>query len=186
MAIMWLMSGVQQIFYTIEIAVSPIFLGMLMIPRLVGTATRFFCFLVAITLWPLAWAICDLLTRALIELAVNPANNLGASVFGASAMMLGYWVLLAIWVMGSSVFAPFIVSAALVAGSSGIAGVLGATIGAAVARATGGGAGSAVLASQVAAAPISVASRSVMNAYQNFARRPLAAASGNGDGTRGA
>jgi hypothetical protein len=151
-----------------------------------GTATRFFCFLVAITLWPLAWAICDLLTRALIELAVNPANNLGASVFGASAMMLGYWVLLAIWVMGSSVFAPFIVSAALVAGSSGIAGVLGATIGAAVARATGGGAGSAVLASQVAAAPISVASRSVMNAYQNFARRPLAAASGNGDGTRGA
>jgi len=184
MAIMWLMSGVQQIFYTIEIAVSPIFLGMLMIPRLVGTATRFFCFLVAITLWPLAWAICDLLTRALIELAVNPANNLGASVFGASAMMLGYWVLLAIWVMGSSVFAPFIVSAALVAGSSGIAGVLGATIGAAVARATGAGTGSAVLASQVAAAPINVASRSVMNAYQNFARRPIPATSGNGSGQR--
>jgi hypothetical protein len=184
MAIMWLMSGVQQIFYTIEIAVSPIFLGMLMIPRLVGTATRFFCFLVAITLWPLAWAICDLLTRGFIELAVNPANNLGASVFDASAMMLGYWVLLAIWVMGSSVFAPFIVSAALVAGSSGIAGVLGATIGAAVTRATGAGTGSAVLASQVAAAPISVASRSMMNAYQNFARRPIPATSGNGSGQR--
>jgi len=80
------------------------------------------------------------------------------------------------------VFAPFIVSAALVAGSSGIAGVLGATIGAAVARATGAGTGSAVLASQVAAAPINVASRSVMNAYQNFARRPIPATSGNGSG----
>jgi hypothetical protein len=185
MAIMWLMSGVQQIFYTIEIAVSPIFLGMLMIPRLVGTATRFFCFLVAVTLWPLAWAICDLLTRALIELAVNPTNNLGASGFGTGAMMLGYWVLLAVWVMGSSVFAPLIVSAALVTGSSGIAGVLGATIGAAVARATGGGTQAGVLASHVAAAPISAASRSAMNVFQNFARRPIAAStSGNGNGRR--
>jgi hypothetical protein len=183
---MWLMSGVQQIFYTIEIAVSPIFLGMLMIPRLTGTATRFFSFLVAITLWPLGWAVCDLLTRALIALAVNPTNNLGASVFGAGAMMLGYWVLLALWVIGSSIFAPLIVSAALVGGSSGIAAVVGATIGATIARATGGGTQSAVLASQVAAAPISAASRSMMNAYQNFARRPIAAANGNGNGTRGA
>jgi hypothetical protein len=136
-------------------------------------------------LWPLAWAICDLLTRALIELAVNPTNNLGASGFGTGAMMLGYWVLLAVWVMGSSVFAPLIVSAALVTGSSGIAGVLGATIGAAVARATGGGTQAGVLASHVAAAPISAASRSAMNVFQNFARRPIAAStSGNGNGRR--
>jgi hypothetical protein len=180
LAIMWLMSGVQQIFYTIEIAVSPIFLGMLMIPRLTGTATRFFSFLVAITLWPLGWAICDLLTRALIALAVNPTNNLGASVFGAGAMMLGYWVLLALWSIGSSILAPLIVSAALVGGSSGIAAVAGATIGATVTRATGGGTQAAVLTSKVAAAPISAASRSVMNAYQNFARRPIAVAGGNG------
>jgi hypothetical protein len=180
MAVMWLMSGVQQIFYTMEIAVSPIFLGMLMIPRLVGTATRFFCFLVAICLWPLAWAICDLLTRALIEMAVNPTDDLGASGFSAGAMMLGYWVLLAIWVIGSSIGGPLIVSAALVGGSSGVAEVVGATIGAAVARATGGGTQAAVLAGGVAAAPISAASRSVMNTYQSFARRPIPAASGNG------
>ena len=184
LAIMWLMSGVQQIFYTIEIAVSPIFLGMFMIPRLTGTATRFFSFLVAITLWPLGWAICDLLTRALIALAVNPTNDLGASVFGAGAMTLGYWVLLALWVIGSSIFAPLIVSAALVGGSSGIAAVAGATIGASVTRATGGGTQAAVLTSKLAAAPISAASRSVMNTYQNFARRPIAVAGGNGNRQR--
>jgi hypothetical protein len=87
--------------------------------------------------------------------------------------------------MGSSVFAPLIVSAALVTGSSGIAGVLGATIGAAVARATGGGGQAGVLASHVAAAPISAASRSAMNVFQNFARRPIAASpTGNGNGRR--
>jgi hypothetical protein len=185
LAIMWLMSGVQQIFYTIEIAVSPFFLGMLMIPRLVGTATRFFLSLVAICLWPLGWAIFDLLTRVLIEWAVNPTNNLGASALSAGAMMLGYWVLLAVWVILSSFAAPVIISWALVGGSSGVVALIGATIGATAMRAAGGGTQAAVLASHVAGAPISAASRSAMNVFQNFARRPIAAStSGNGNGRR--
>jgi len=104
LGIMWLMQAVQQIAYTIEVAVSPIFLGFLMVPRLVGTATKFLCSQASITLWGLGWAVADLLTRALIAFAVNPTNNLAQTPFSASSMMLGYWVVLALWVhCGSSV-----------------------------------------------------------------------------------
>jgi hypothetical protein len=153
-------------------AVSPIFIGFLMIPRLAGTATRFLCSLVAICLWPLAWAICDLLTKALIDIAVNPTNNLGQTAFSASTMVIGYWVVLAIWVIGSSLVAPLVISGALMGGSSGISAVLGATVGATAAKTAGSGYQAARLAAGAAAAPISIASSSAMNAYQNFARRP--------------
>lgn len=173
LGIMYLMQAVQQILYTIEIAISPIFIGFLMVPRLVGIATRFFCSLAAICIWSLGWAICDLLTRALIAFAVNPTNNLALLAFSASSMMLGYWVLLAIWVIGSSFVAPLIISALLIGGGgSGVETVFGATVGAIAMLAAGGGRSTAGVAASVAAAPISAASASMMNAYTNFARRP--------------
>ena len=109
MSIMWLMTGIQQILYTIEIATSPIFIGMLMVPRLVGTATRFFTSLVAICIWPMGWTVTDLLTRALIDIAVNPTNNVAQSAFANGTMMLGYWVLVAVWVILSSFAAPIVI-----------------------------------------------------------------------------
>jgi hypothetical protein len=187
LGIMWLMQAVQQIVYTIEIAVSPIFLGFLMIPRLVGTATKFLCSLASITLWGLGWAVADLLTRALIAFAVNPTNNLAQTPFSASSMMLGYWVVLALWVIGSSFIAPLVVSGMLMAGSSGISALFGATVGAAAMTAirTSGAASHAVGATAAAAAaPISLASHSAMNAYRSFARRPSTPApTGNGNGS---
>jgi len=173
LGIMYLMQAVQQILYTVEIAVSPIFIGMMMIPRLVGIATRFFCSLVSICLWALGWAICDLLTRALIGFAINPTNNLALSAFSGASMMLGYWVLLAVWVIGSSFVAPLIISGLIVGGGAGVlAPVFGATVGAMAGMAAGGGRQAASAAVGVAAAPISVASSSAMNAFQSFARRP--------------
>ena len=72
----------------IEIAISPIFLGCLLVPALVEIGGRFLSSLVAICLWPLAWAVCDLLTQALINIAVNPTNNPGAQAFATGAMLL--------------------------------------------------------------------------------------------------
>ncbi len=173
LGIMYLMQAAQQILYTIEIAISPIFIGLLMVPRLVGIATRFFCSLAAICIWSLGWAICDLLTRALIAFAVNPTNNLALSAFSGSSMMLGYWVLLAVWVIGSSFVAPLIISALLIGGGgAGVASVFGATVGTIAIMAAGGGRSTAGAAASVAAAPISAASHSMMSAYTNYARRP--------------
>ena len=176
LGIMWLMSGVQQILYMIEIAISPIFLGCLLVPALVSIGSRFLSSLVAICLWPLAWAVCDLLTQALINIAVNPTNNPGMQAFVTGAMLLGYWILLAIWVIGSALLGPWIITRSLMAGSSAITAVLAGTVGAAVASAprlatsVAGGAG---VAGAAASAPISIASSSRMNgAYQNFATRP--------------
>src|SRR5271166_5250521 len=176
LGIMWLMSGVQQILYMIEIAISPIFLGCLMVPALVSIGSRFLSSLVAICLWPLAWAVCDLLTQALINIAVNPTNNSGMQAFATGAMLLGYWILLAIWVIGSALLGPWIITRSLMDGSSAITAVLAGTVGAAVASAprfatsVAGGAG---VPGAAASAPISIASSSRMNgAYQNFATRP--------------
>jgi hypothetical protein len=170
---MWLMVAVQQIFYIVEIAVSPIFIGFLMIPRLVGTATRFFCSLVAISLWPIGWAVSDLLTKALIDMSVNPTNNLGETAFGSAATFLGMWVVLAIWVIGSSLMAPLLISVALMGGTSGLLTVFGATVGATAIKAAGSGRQAAVLAASAAGTPISAVAASGMSAYRNFARRPM-------------
>jgi hypothetical protein len=183
---MWLMGGVQQILFMIEIAVSPIFIGFLMIPRLVGTATKFFTLLAAICLWPIGWAVANLLTLALIDIAINPTNNGGQTLFGISAMVFGYWVLLAIWVIGSSIAAPLFVSAALMAGSSGIAPVLGASVGAAALTASRGNYQAATsTAASLAVAPVSLSASTMMSTYQNFARRPMSKATQeNGSSTR--
>ena len=170
---MWLMMAVQQIFYIVEIAVSPIFIGFLMIPRLVGTATRFFCSLVAITLWPLGWAVSDLLTKALIDMSVNPTNNLGETALGSVGTFLGMWVVLAIWVIGSSLMAPLLISVALMGGTSGLLAVFGATVGATAIKAAGSGQQAAVLAASAAGAPVSAVAAGGISAYRNFARRPM-------------
>jgi len=121
----------------------------------------------------------------LIAFAVNPTNNLALTPFSASSMMLGYWVLLALWVIGSSFFAPLIISTMLMAGSSGISALFGATVGATAmlaVRSTGAASHAASAATGAVAAPISMASHSAMNAYRSFARRPSAAVAVNGNG----
>ena len=179
LGIMWLMGGVQQILYMIEIAVSPIFIGFLMIPRLIGTATKFFTLLAAICLWPIGWAVCNLLTLALIDIAINPTNNLGQTAFSLGTLVIGYWVVLAVWVIGSSLVAPLFVSMALMSGSSGMAAVLGATVGGVALTASRSNyQAAASTAGTLAAAPVSLTSSSAMATYQNFARRPMARAPG--------
>jgi hypothetical protein len=181
LGIMWLMSCVQQILYLIEIAISPIFLGCLAMPALVSVGTRFLSSLVAICLWPLAWAVCDLVTRLLIDIAVNPTNNAGLAVFATGAMLLGYWILLAIWVIGSSIAGPWIISKSLVAGSSAITSVLGGTVGVAAASVPGITYRAAALSVGAGAAAggfgasgrTSIAATGTAAPYQNFATRPI-------------
>jgi hypothetical protein len=177
LGIMWIMQAVQNVLFQIEIAVAPIFIGMLAVRGLSGIATKFFCSLVAIACWGIGWAVCDLLTTAIINIAVNPANNVVVTAV-SPITALGVWIMLAVWVIGSSIFAPLVVSVTLMQGSSGIAAVFGATIGAAAAR-IGGAATATLAASSVAASNGSspVVSSSSLHSSTNgvrpsFASRP--------------
>jgi hypothetical protein len=172
LGILWLMQAVQQILFIIEVAVSPIFIGMLMIPRLVGTATKFFASLIAITLWGLGWAICDMLTTVLINLAVNPTNNVAVTAL-SPITAIGVWITLAIWVIGSSFLAPLVVSAMLMQGSSGLAAVFGATVGGATSMFLGAGANTVVKSATSTVSAVSTQANTRMNSVaESFAKRP--------------
>ena len=189
-AIMWLMTMVQKVLYLIEVAISPIFLGFLMIPALTYLARRFFLILVAITLWPLAWGVCNLISKAILDLGMNTSNNAGLGIANGVAQGLGplagfgFLIVLAVWVIGSTLFAPFFVNYLLAAGGAGAtAAVFGATLGAAASRGAasgwrsmGGAAGVAGLVNAVTggeAQAISPRSASLMSPAQSYARRPI-------------
>ena len=182
---MIIMTIVQQLLYAIELAVSPIFIGLWLIPGLTNVATRFFTSLAAILLWPLGWVVSDLGTKFFLDLAVNPSGNgpqtavsLAGIALSGGTLAVGFWILLAGWVVISSFVAPGIVSALIVTGGSGIARVfanalgLGAYMAFTAAKSAGGGGGAAnsVLGS-AAAAGNSIVGRA---SRPNYARRPPA------------
>jgi hypothetical protein len=174
-AIMWLMMIAQKILVIVETAISPIFIGCLMIPALTYLARRFFLTFVSVCCWPLAWGVCNLITKAIIDLAVNPNNNVGLGIANGASMVTGplaglaMLIVLACWVIGSTLLAPLFVNFLLGAGGgTATAAIFGATLGAAAsggARAMGGPVGMASIAG-------GVGSRMTV-ATQNFARRPM-------------
>lgn len=179
---MIIMTVVQQVLYTIELAISPIFIGLWLIPGLANLATRFFTTLAAILLWPLGWIVSDLITQVFIDWAVNPTSNgaqtainVGATILSGGTLALGFWLLLALWVIGSSFFAPLIVSGLIVTGGTGIGKVFGATVGAGAYMAYKAASSAGVSAAgsslgSVSAIESPAASRA---ARPNYARRPV-------------
>jgi hypothetical protein len=187
-AIMVLMTVAQKLLYLIEIAISPIFIGFLMIPALTYLARRFFLILVALTLWPLAWGVCNLISKAIIDLGVNVGNNTGLALGSGLAQGLGpltgfgFLIVLAVWVIGSTLAAPLFVNWLLVTGGGTATGaVFGATLGAAASQAAatswrsiGGIGGVASLVNSLTGGlPISQRSASMMGSAVNYARRPM-------------
>src|SRR5260221_810435 len=132
MLAMWLMSLLQQILVLVCISISPIFLGCLVIPPLGQLAARFFTNYVALALWPLGWGIANLVTKALIDLAVNPSNNGGLGAFNFLGGGYVWWLGLGLWALFSSIAAPWCVTKALSAGENPMVALFGGSMGAAV------------------------------------------------------
>src|SRR5260221_1922912 len=132
MLAMWLMSLLQQILVLVCIGISPIFLGCLLIPPLGQLAARFFTNYVALALWPLGWGIANLVTKALIDLAVNPSNNGGLGAFNFLGGGYVWWLGLGLWALFSSIAAPWLVTKALSAGENPMVALFGGSMGAAV------------------------------------------------------
>ena len=186
----WIMTIAQQMLYLIEIAISPIFIACLMVPALTFLARKFFLTLVGICLWPLAWAVCNLVTVFLINLAVNTTGNgtismgNGAAAIAGPLAGLAYLLILAVWVIGSTLAAPIFIGIMLGSGGGATAAVFGATLGATAlgagrmaSGAVGGPVGVAAAVGTMASnggSALSAMSASRMNgATQTFSRRPI-------------
>ena len=110
--------------------------------------------------------------------ASQTAINVAAMVLSGGTLAIGFWVLLAVWVIGSSFVAPAIISYMIVTGGSGISKVFGGTIGVGAymaytaAKNAGVSAASSAIGSAVSAGgAASAASRA---SRPNYARRPPA------------
>src|SRR5260221_5481055 len=132
MLAMWLVQLVQQILLAVCIGISPIFFGCLLIPPLGQLAARFFTNYVALVLWPLGWGIANLVTKALIDLAVNPSSNAGLGAFNFLGGGYVWWLGLGLWALFSSIAAPWLVTKALSAGENPMVALFGGSMGAAV------------------------------------------------------
>jgi hypothetical protein len=131
MLAMWLMSLLQQILVLVCIGISPIFLGCLLIPPLGQLAARFFTNYVSVVFWPVGWGIANLVTKALIDLAVNPSSNTGLGVFNFLGGGYVWWLGLGLWALFSSIAAPWLVTKALSAGENPMIALFGGSMGAA-------------------------------------------------------
>lgn len=106
-AIMWIATLMQNLILLFGVAVAPPFLAMAGVESLRGIANRYFLSLTSVICWPLGWAIADLVTRGLLKIAA-----------GDTGVEIVFLVLfLSLWMLISTIAAPFAVTKLLLSGS---------------------------------------------------------------------
>lgn len=152
----WLAWGVQfvvkligDILLTAGWALSPIFLGFFMLRVMSGVATKYLLGLVAITFWPFGWVLAAVVTNALLDAAATASLIPVVIPGGAPVAPMVTVLLIGIWMLVTSVLAPYVTYKVLTSGANpaaafaqGFGGVAQATLiggaGAATAAVTGG------------------------------------------------
>jgi hypothetical protein len=121
--IWWIMQLLQSILYFVELAVSPLFLATMLIPGWQNIAKVFIGNFVAICIWPIVFILIDLITQALLNVALSHANGLTSP----------FWMVgIALFVIFAYIFGPWVMSSMIVKGSTGTSELLGRAGGAAV------------------------------------------------------
>ena len=181
MLAMWIMWLVQQVLAEVCFAVSPIFLGCILLPPMGQMAARFFTNYIAVLCWPIGWGIANLVTVALLNLALNPTNNTGLGALNFFGGGFIWWIGVGLWALFSSIAAPWLVTKALSAGENPLVSLFSAGVNTAqtsisiATSATAPMTGSATAAGSIVAGTMAV--------RQSFARRPIS--SNNGSGANG-
>jgi hypothetical protein len=179
--LMYLVQGIQKALLMIEVAAAPIFIGLLCIGPLASIATRFFMGVVATCIWPIGIALCNLLTKGMIDLAVATAN--APSFGGLNVAAAGiWWIAIGLWVIASGILAPWIIAKSLMSRSAtsfaAVATGLLSGLGAASSQAASmswHGVGGLVSSPSGGTGQASISPRSVslMSPVVNYARRPI-------------
>lgn len=123
--VMWVMGIIQQMLFLGLIAISPLYLGFLMVPQLVGAGSRFLMFFASVCIWPLAWTLVDTVCSAFIDLAINPTGNFGLGLAGAAGGF-ALFICLGILIVVFNAGLPAAISISLVQGHGGLTHILSA------------------------------------------------------------
>ncbi len=111
LAVMWLYFILQQALLVYAIALTPIFLSFYMLESLKDVAGKFILGLVSISLWPLGWAIANLMTQSLVDMTVGTDD----SIWGHSQSFF-FLIILTLWILFSTIKAPLLISMLLTRG----------------------------------------------------------------------
>ena len=152
------------------VALAPIFLPMLMLNATRGIAVRYLLGLFSLTLWPLGWAVANLMTEALMEAAADRTlfdygGVVGQASFGPQ--MIFFMLLASMWLLASTIGAPIVMSRVLTSGAQIGAALLGGFAGAGVGS-VAGGVGGAMLGGGIAG-PVGAAAGGLGGAGAGFA-----------------
>ena len=118
--IVWWAYMIHKAILYLGVGLAPIFLPMFMLSSTRGIAIRYLLGLFALLLWPLGWATANLMTQALMDAAADRTlfeygGIAGKAIYGPQMM---FFILLAsIWLIASTIGAPFVITRVLTTGS---------------------------------------------------------------------
>lgn len=129
----WWMTFAQAALLYFALALAPIFLGMFALDSMKQVGFRWTLGVVSIAIWPLGWAVADLMTQALLQRAADQSfvNAVGGNAGSTVTAFQTYVFILAvsIWVIITTIAAPVIISSAIMNGGAMIGQQLfGATV----------------------------------------------------------
>ncbi|MDA0814053.1 MAG: hypothetical protein O3C21_16885 [Verrucomicrobia bacterium] len=153
--IVWWAYFIQKALLYFGMALSPIFLPMFLLNATRGIMVRYVLGLISLLVWPLGWAVANLMTDSLLQAGADNTifeygGALGQATYGPQ--MIFFLLLASLWLVFSTIAAPVMlgkviasgaqIGAALLGGfgSSLMSGASGAAGGAAAASGAGGGA----------------------------------------------
>ena len=150
--IVWWAYFIHKAIVYFGVALAPIFLPMLMLNATRGIAVRYVMGLLSLIMWPLGWAVANLMTQSLMEAAADRTLYEFGGVLGQASygpQMLIFILIASIWLVASTIGAPIIMSRVLTSGAQIGAALLGGFAGSMVGTASGG-VGGAMLGGSVA------------------------------------
>ena len=141
---------IQKFILFSSYALSPLLIGLMAIRPLRSTGSRYLMNIVGVLLWPLGWAVAALITQGILDFMTDPSFNFidpSAALYSLQATV-GV-VVVAFWIVFSTIAAPLVIqkvlSAGVLAGGQLLAGAASSAIqtaattaGAAAAAATTG------------------------------------------------
>ncbi|MFT5471171.1 MAG: hypothetical protein ACI8UO_006304, partial [Verrucomicrobiales bacterium] len=145
--IVWWAYFIHKALVYFGIALAPIFLPMLILNSTRGIGVRYVLGLFSLIMWPLGWAVANLMTDALMTAAADRTLYEYGGVLGRASyapQMIFFILMASIWLLASTIGAPVVMSRVLTSGAQIGAALLGGFAGSVVGAASGAAGGAAL------------------------------------------
>ena len=120
LVIQYIFFVIQQVLVIYGIALGGVFLAMFMVDSLKSIAAKYFLGLVSILIWPIGWALGDIVTTALLERAAGTGiHSDGISGFASTGLQsLFFAVVVSVWLLISTIGFPLLINQIITAGAN--------------------------------------------------------------------